>query len=46
MTLNPEILIFKRSETEINVQLKFDNTLYQVENLTEEQYLENRKKIF
>lgn len=34
---------FIKDQTEINVQLKFDNTLYQVENLTEDQYLQNRK---
>lgn len=35
---------FIKDQTEINVQLKFDNTLYQVENMTEAQYLEKRKK--
>jgi hypothetical protein len=35
---------FIKGQTEINVQLNFDNTLYQIENLTEKQYLENRKR--
>ncbi|GAB0155565.1 hypothetical protein CHRYSEOSP005_08260 [Chryseobacterium sp. Alg-005] len=35
---------FLKDQTEVNVQLKFDNTRYQVENFTEEQYLEERKK--
>lgn len=37
-------LDFLRDQTEVNVQLKFDNTLYQVENFTEAQYLEKRKE--
>lgn len=44
MTITSGSFDFIKNETEINVQLKFDNTLYQVENLTEEQYLQNRKK--
>lgn len=35
---------FIKDQTEINVQLKFDNTLYQAENMTEAQYLEKRKE--
>ncbi|WP_027378902.1 hypothetical protein [Chryseobacterium daeguense] len=35
---------FLKDQTEVNVQLKFDNTLYQVENFTEAQYLEKRKE--
>lgn len=35
---------FLKDQTEVNVELKFDNALYQVENFTEAQYLERRKK--
>lgn len=35
---------FFKDQTEVNVELKFDNALYQVENFTEAQYLERRKK--
>jgi hypothetical protein len=35
---------FIRDQTEINVELKFDQALYQVENLTEDQYLKKRKE--
>ncbi|MCW3160975.1 hypothetical protein [Chryseobacterium oryctis] len=34
---------FLKDQTEVNVQLKFDNAVYQEKNLTEEQYLEGRK---
>ncbi|WP_131701471.1 hypothetical protein [Chryseobacterium sp. FH2] len=34
---------FLKDQTEVNVQLKFDNAVYQEKNFTEEQYLENRK---
>lgn len=34
---------FLRDQTEVNVQLKFDNAVYQEKNFTEAQYLENRK---
>ncbi len=34
---------FLKDQTTVNVQLKFENTAYQVENFTEEQYLERRK---
>jgi hypothetical protein len=37
-------LDFLKDQTEVNVQLKFDNTLYQVDNFTEAQYLEKRKE--
>ncbi len=33
-----------KDQTEVNVQLKFDNVLMMKENFTEAQYLENRKK--
>ncbi|UOU99597.1 hypothetical protein MUU74_06455 [Chryseobacterium daecheongense] len=35
---------FLKDQSQVNVQLKLDNTHYQVENFTEEQYLERRKK--
>ena len=35
---------FLRDQTEVNVELRFENTHYQVENFTEEQYLERRKE--
>lgn len=34
---------FLKDQTEVNVELKFDNATYQEKNLTEEQYLEIRK---
>ena len=34
---------FLKDQTEVNVQLKFDHAVYQEKNLTEDQYLENRK---
>lgn len=34
---------FLKDQTEVNVQLKFDNAVYQEKNMTEAQYLENRK---
>ncbi|MBW7675069.1 hypothetical protein [Chryseobacterium chendengshani] len=34
---------FLKDQTSINVQLKFDNAAYQEKNLTEAQYIENRK---
>jgi hypothetical protein len=34
---------FLKDQTEVNVQLKFDNVLFQAENYTEAQYLEKRK---
>ncbi|MEN4762825.1 hypothetical protein ABEG63_21065 [Chryseobacterium sp. C39-AII1] len=34
---------FLKDQTEVNVQLKFDNATYQEKNLTEVQYIENRK---
>lgn len=34
---------FLKGQTEVNVQLKFDNAVYQEKNLTEEQYVESRK---
>ena len=34
---------FLKDQTEVNVQLKFDNTTYQEKNLTEAQYIESRK---
>ena len=35
---------FLRDQTEVNVQVKFENAIFQVENFTEEQYLEKRKE--
>ncbi|PQA93533.1 hypothetical protein B0A69_11050 [Chryseobacterium shigense] len=35
---------FLKDQTEVNVQLKFDNAVYQEKNFTEAQYLENREK--
>ncbi|PJJ64826.1 hypothetical protein [Chryseobacterium geocarposphaerae] len=34
---------FLKDQTEVNVQLKFENAVYQEKNLTEAQYIENRK---
>lgn len=34
---------FLKDQTDVNVQLKFDNATYQEKNLTEAQYIENRK---
>lgn len=34
---------FLKDQTEVNVQLKFDHAVYQEKNLTEDQYIENRK---
>ncbi|WP_379968078.1 hypothetical protein [Epilithonimonas sp. UC225_85] len=34
---------FLKDQTEVNVQLKFENVLFQAENYTEAQYLERRK---
>ncbi len=34
---------FLKDQTEVNVQLKFDNATYQEKNFTEAQYVENRK---
>ena len=34
---------FLKDQTEVNVQLKFDNVLFQADNFTEAQYLERRK---
>ena len=34
---------FLKDQSEVNVQLKFDNVLFQAENYTEVQYLEKRK---
>jgi hypothetical protein len=34
---------FLKDQTEVNVQLKFDNAVYQEKNFTEAQYIENRK---
>lgn len=34
---------FLKGETEVNVQLKFDNATYQEKNLSEAQYIESRK---
>jgi len=34
---------FLKDQTEVNVQLKFDNATYQEKNLTEAQYIESRK---
>lgn len=34
---------FLKDQTEVNVQLKFDNATYQEKNLTEVQYIESRK---
>lgn len=36
-------LDFLKDQTEVNVQLKFDNAVYQEKNFTEAQYIENRK---
>jgi hypothetical protein len=44
MTFSSGNFDFMKDQTEINVRLKFGNTLYQVENFTEAQYLEKRKK--
>lgn len=33
-----------KDQTEVNVELKFENVLFMKENITEAQYLENRKK--
>ncbi|AZA72269.1 hypothetical protein [Chryseobacterium indoltheticum] len=35
---------FLRDQTEVNVQVKYENAVFQVENFTEEQYLEKRKE--
>ncbi len=35
---------FLKDQTEVNVQFKFENAAFQVENFTEAQYLERRKK--
>lgn len=35
---------FLKDQTELNVELKFDNAVYQEKNFTEAQYLENRKE--
>jgi len=35
---------FLSDQTEVNVQLKFNNVLFQVENYSEDQYLEKREK--
>lgn len=37
-------LIFLKDQTEVNVEVKFENVLFMKENITEAQYLENRKK--
>lgn len=34
---------FLKDQTDVNVQLKFDNAAYQEKNVTEAQYVENRK---
>jgi len=34
---------FLKDQTEVNVQLKFENVLFQADNFTEAQYLERRK---
>lgn len=34
---------FLKDQTEVNVQLKFDNAVYQEKNLTETEYVESRK---
>ena len=34
---------FLKDQTDVNVQLKFDNATYQEKNVTEAQYVENRK---
>ncbi|WP_343612309.1 hypothetical protein [Chryseobacterium oranimense] len=34
---------FLKDQTEVNVQLKFNNAVYQEKNFTEAQYIENRK---
>ncbi|AYN01095.1 hypothetical protein [Chryseobacterium sp. 3008163] len=34
---------FLKDQTDVNVQLKFDNATYQEKNVTETQYVENRK---
>ena len=35
---------FLKDQTDLNVELKFDNAVYQEKNFTEAQYLENRKQ--
>lgn len=35
---------FLKDQAEVNVEVKFDNVLFYVEKMTEEQYLEKRKK--
>lgn len=35
---------FLKDQTEVNVELKFNDVLFMAENISESQYLENRKK--
>jgi len=51
LILNAQRIVIKsgsfsalKDQTDVNVELKFDNVLMMKENVTEEQYLENRKK--
>lgn len=51
LVLNAQRIVIKsgsfsalKDQTDVNVELKFDNVLMMKENVTEEQYLENRKK--
>lgn len=51
LALNAQRIVIKsgsfsvlKDQTEVNVEFKFDNVLMMKENVTEEQYLENRKK--
>ncbi|MCJ8154466.1 hypothetical protein MKJ01_11900 [Chryseobacterium sp. SSA4.19] len=51
LALNAQRIVIKsgsfsvlKDQTEVNVEFKFDNVLMMKENITEEQYLENRKK--
>jgi len=37
-------LVVLKDQTEVNVEIKFENVLFMKENITEAQYLENRKK--
>ncbi len=51
LVLNAQRVVIKsgsfsvlKDQTEVNVEFKFDNVLMMKENVTEEQYLENRKR--
>ena len=44
MKITAGSLIALKDQTEVNVEVKFENVLFMKENITEAQYLENRKK--